>query len=104
MNQDSNFNNKMIISIINQKHKIINEYHLNTWVWTDYSQSQREELATHVGHYKHWKQEKKIQDVSPWRMPPLGFCISPHPPNDIYSYVPHLLFNLIGFGLSEHLA
>ena len=31
------------------------------------------ELATHVGHYKLEKQEKKIQDVSSWRFPPLGF-------------------------------
>jgi len=65
MNQDSNFNNKMTISIINQKHNIINKYHFNTWVWTGYSQSQREELVNYVGHYKHWKQEKKIWDISP---------------------------------------
>jgi len=31
----------------------------------DYSQSQRVELATHVGYYKHEEQENKIQDVSP---------------------------------------
>ena len=31
------------------------------------------ELATHVDHYKHGKQEKKIKDVSPSRLPSLGF-------------------------------
>jgi len=41
-----------------------------------YFQSQREELATYVSHYKDEKQEKKIQDVSPWWLPPLGFSIS----------------------------
>jgi len=30
MNQDSNFNNKIRIPIINQEHNIINKYHLNT--------------------------------------------------------------------------
>ena len=41
------------------------------------------ELATHVGHYKHGKQEKKIQDVPPRRMPPLGVSITFYSPIDV---------------------
>jgi len=35
------------------------------------------ELVTYVGHYKYGKQEKKTQDVSPWRLLPLQFLSPP---------------------------
>jgi len=41
------------------------------------------ELATHVDHYKHGNQEKKIQDVSPRQLPPLGFLTPSILPIDI---------------------
>jgi len=55
----------MTILIINQDQNIMFKYHHYIRVLRDFPQSQRVELATHVGHYKHGKQEKKIQDVSP---------------------------------------
>ena len=54
----------MIISIINQEHNIIFRYHLNTQGF-ELLLIPRIELATHVDHYKHRKQEKKIHNVSP---------------------------------------
>jgi len=41
------------------------------------------QLATQVVHYKHGKKEKKIQDVSPGRLPPLGFSITFYSPDDV---------------------
>jgi len=34
-------------------------------VWTNYSQFQWKELTVYGGHYKHEKQEKKTQSISP---------------------------------------
>jgi len=50
---------------------IINEQHNTMFKYTSIHKClnmllpiQRVELVTHVAHYKHGKQEKKIQDVS----------------------------------------
>ena len=65
------------------------------------------ELATHVGYYKQGEQENKIQDVSPWRLPPLGFKhllfsqLDSNPLNDPQGCALSLIFNLVGLRLSD---
>jgi len=49
---------EVLFFFINQQQNIFFKYHLR--VRTNYFQSQMIELSTHVGHYKHEKQEKKI--------------------------------------------